>query len=347
MSDMMVQQLMTEPGDIIFREVPIPEPAPGQVLLKIMKIGICGTDIHVYHGRHPYVSYPLTQGHEFSGRIVKIGEGVAGFKIGQKVTVEPQVFCGHCYPCTHGKYNDCDELKVMGFQTTGSASEYFAADASKVDLLPDNMTYNEGAMIEPLSVTVHAAKRFDVKGKKVCVLGCGPIGILLSQAVRAEGASQVMVTDVSDFRLALAKKVGADFAYNTKEKDFGEALTEAFGEEKADVIYDCAGNNITMNQAIQNARKGSTIVLVAVFQGMADIDLAKLNDSELTLDTSYMYRHEDYEDAIRFVSEGKISLKPLMTKHFPFKGFLDAYHYIDDNRESTMKVIVDVDESAE
>lgn len=348
MSEKMIQQLMTAPKEITFQEVPVPEVGPDQVLVKIKKIGICGSDIHVYHGMHPYTKYPVTQGHEVSGQIVKVGQYVNDLKEGQKVTIEPQVFCGRCYPCLHGKYNLCENLKVMGFQTTGTASEYFAVDASKVTPIPDEMTYNEGAMIEPLAVTVHAAKQFaDIKGAKVAILGCGPIGILLAQSVKALGASQVLITDISDYRLELAKKCGADFTVNTREKEFGEAMVEAFGPDKADVIYDCAGNDITMNQAIQNARKGSVIILVAVFAKMANVDLAKLNDSELDLNTTMMYRHADYVDAIRFVKEGKIQLKPLMSKHFAFADYLQAYQYIDDNRETTMKVLVDVDPSEE
>lgn len=348
MEKMMVQQVMTAPKQIEFRQVPIPEPGPDQVLVKIMKIGICGSDIHVYHGTHPFTSYPVTQGHELSAKVVKLGENVKGFSEGQKVTIEPQVFCGECYPCRHGKYNLCEELKVMGFQTTGTASEYFAVDASKVTPLPENLTYNEGAMIEPLAVTVHAAKRFaDLKGAKVAILGCGPIGILLAQSCKALGAASVMITDVSDYRLSLAKTCGADFAVNTLHKDFGEAMVEAFGPDKADVIYDCAGNDITMGQAIKYARKGSVIILVAVFGKMANVDLAVLNDHELDLNTTMMYRHEDYVDAIRLVGEGKIQLKPLMSKHFAFRDFLKAYEYIDDNRETTMKVLIDVDDSEE
>lgn len=120
----MLQQVMTAPGVIEFREVEIPEITDDQVLIKIMKIGICGSDIHVYHGKHPFTSYPVTQGHEVSGMIVKLGKNVTGFTYGQKVTIQPQVFCGKCYPCRHGKYNLCEELKVMGFQTTGTASHY-------------------------------------------------------------------------------------------------------------------------------------------------------------------------------------------------------------------------------
>lgn len=348
MEKTMLQQVMTAPGEIRFDRVPVPQAGPGQVLVRIKRIGICGSDIHVYHGKHPYTSYPVTQGHEVSGQIAALGEGVEGLTVGQRVTIEPQVFCGKCYPCTHGKYNLCESLKVMGFQTTGTASEYFAADQSKITPLPEGMSYDEGAMIEPLAVTVHAARRAgDVRGLRVCVLGCGPIGILLIQSLKALGAEKVLATDVSDYRLGLAKQCGADEVVNTRTVDFGKALLDAFGPDKADVIYDCAGNDITMDQAIQNARKGSMIVLVAVFAGQAHCDLAKLNDSELDLNTSMMYRHEDYVDAIRLVGEGKIQLKPLMSRHFAFQDYLAAYQYIDGNRENTMKVLVDVDPSEE
>ena len=348
MKGTMKQQVMTSPGVITFREVDIPATGPDQVLVKIKKIGICGSDIHVFHGSHPYTSYPVTQGHEVSGEIVELGEYVKDLAVGQKVTIEPQVFCGRCYPCLHGKYNLCEHLKVMGFQTTGTASEYFAVDASKVTPLPQSMSFAEGAMIEPLAVTVHAAKHFPgVQGSSVIVLGCGPIGILLIQSLKAFGAKKIMATDISDKRLALAKNLGADVVVNTRNADYAAAVLETFGPDKADCVYECAGTDITMDQAIQNARKGSLIVLLAVFGKKATVDLARLNDSELTLDTSMMYRHEDYVDAIRFVQEGKIQLAPLKTAEFAFEDYEKAYKYIDANRETTMKVIVNVDPTAE
>ena len=340
----MLQQVMTAPHKIEFREVEMPKAAPGQAVLKIRRIGICGSDIHVYHGQHPFTSYPVTQGHEVSGEVVEIGEGVEGLYVGQKVTIEPQVVCGRCHPCRHGKYNLCEELKVMGFQTTGTASEYFAVDAAKITPLPGDMGFDEGAMLEPLAVAVHAVRRMgDVSGMKVAVLGAGPIGNLVAQVAKGLGAESVMITDISDIRLAKAKECGVEFAVNTRNVDFGEAMIANFGPDKADVIYDCAGNDITMGQAIKYARKGSTIILVAVYAGMANVDLAVLNDHELDLNTTMMYRHEDYVEAIRLVNEGKIALQPLISKHFAFKDYLAAYEYIDANRESTMKVIVDVD----
>ena len=341
----MLQQVMTAPGKIEFREIPVPEIGENEVLIKIMKIGVCGSDIHVYHGEHPFPSYPVTQGHEVSGEVVKTGTAVSGIKPGQKVTIQPQVVCGRCYPCRHGKYNLCEELKVMGFQTTGVASHYFAVDQAKVTPLPDEMSYDEGAMIEPLAVAVHAVRRAgDVKGAKIAVLGAGPIGILVAQAANGMGADQVMITDVSSLRLEKAKECGVDFCVNTRNQDFGEAMVHNFGPDKADVIYDCAGNNITMGQAIKYARKGSLIILVAVFAGPGQLDLAVLNDHELDLNTSMMYRNEDYLDAIRLVNEKKVVLAPLVSKHFAFGDYLKAYQYIDENRESTMKVIINVQE---
>lgn len=347
----MLQQVMTAPGQIEFHEIPVPEINPDQVLIKIQKIGICGSDIHVYHGKHPFTKYPVTQGHEVSGEIVEIGSAVQGgstgepLSVGQKVTIQPQVVCGHCHPCRHGKYNLCEELKVMGFQTTGVASHFFAVDAKKVTPLPDEMSFDEGAMIEPLAVAVHAIRRAgDVTGMDIAVLGAGPIGILVAQVAKGLGAKSVLITDVSDVRLAKAKECGVDYCVNTLHKNFGEALIESFGPDKADVIYDCAGNDITMGQAIQYARKGSTIILVAVFAGMAKVDLAVLNDHELDLNTTMMYRNEDYVDAIQLVNEKKVVLQPLVSKHFAFKDYLAAYQYIDANRETTMKVIVNVQE---
>ena len=343
MEGKMLQQVMTAPGEISFREIDIPSIANDEVLIRIRMIGICGSDIHVYHGKHPFTRYPITQGHEVSGDIVEIGSAVTGFQIGDKVTIEPQVVCGRCYPCRHGKYNLCEELKVMGFQTTGTASTYFAVPQEKVTKLPKEMSFEEGAMIEPLAVAVHAVKRLgDIKGLNIAVIGAGPIGNLVAQAAKAMGAAGVLITDISEYRLNLAKDCGIDCISRSDKENLEDAMIMAFGPDKADIIYDCAGNDTTMGQAIRYARKGSTIILVAVYSGMANVDLAVLNDHELDLNTTMMYRHEDYVDAIRIVNEKKILLAPLMSRKFPFREYLDAYKFIDSNRETSMKILIDV-----
>jgi len=342
----MLQQVMTKPGEVTFRETETPVPQAGQVLIRMTRLGICGSDIHVYHGTHPFTAYPVTQGHEVSGVIEAVGPGVQGLSAGQKVTVQPQIVCGRCYPCRHGKYNLCEHLKVMGFQSTGMASEYFAVDAEKVLALPEDMSFDDGAMLEPLAVAVHAIRRFgDVFGKDVAVLGAGPIGNLVAQTAKGLGARSVLISDISAHRLALARRCGIDHCVNTGSADFGDAMVQAFGPDKADVIYDCAANDTTMGQAIRCARKGSTIILVGVYAGMAHVDLAVLNDHELDLNTTMMYRREDFLTAIQLLQEKKVRLSPLVSRHFPFREFAEAYRYIDANREEAMKVLIDISES--
>lgn len=343
----MIQQIMYTPHHVSFRRVAVPAVLPGQVKVRVKMIGICGSDIHVFHGQHPFTSYPVTQGHELSGEVVELGEDVTGLTLGQLVTIEPQVVCGECYPCRHGKYNLCEKLKVMGFQTTGTASTYFVVDAAKVTPLPAGMDAKTGAMIEPLAVAVHAVRRVgNVRGMKIAVLGAGPIGNLVAQVARGLGAEAVLITDVSDYRLGLASRVGVEYTANTGSQDFGQVMEACFGPDKADIIFDCAGNNTTIGQAIRYARKGSTIILVAVFAGMAHADLAVLNDHELDLNTTMMYRHEDYVTAIELVEAGKIQLEPLQSKVFPFGQYQQAYEFIDTNRETTMKVLIDVQDAS-
>jgi len=339
----MKQEVMKSPGKIEFRDIPIPELAPNEVLVKMIRIGVCGSDIHVYHGKHPYTDYPVTQGHEVSGKIEKVGSNVKNVEVGDKVTIQPQVVCDKCYPCTHGKYHICDDLKVMGFQTTGAASEFFKVESEKVIKLPDEMTYEQGAMIEPCAVAVHAVSRGgDISGFNVLVLGAGPIGNLVGQTAKALGAKAVMITDLSDFRLDIAKKVGIDFPINPSKQNLSTEIENAFGSSKADLIIECVGSNDTIDAAINNARKGTDIIVVGVFGEKASVDLGFVQDRELCLIGTLMYQSDDYHKAIELVNLGKIKLGPLMTVHFPFEEYSKAYKYIDDKKDKVMKVFIDV-----
>lgn len=331
---------MIAPGKIEFRDVPVPKVKKGQVLVKIKRIGICGSDIHVYHGKHPYTSYPVVQGHEVSGEIVKLGGG-SNFKKSDKVTIKPQVVCGKCYPCKHGQNHICDNLKVMGFQTTGMASEYFAVDAEKVLKLPENISYDHGALVEPLAVAVHALKRGgDIRGRKVLVLGAGPIGNLVAQAANGMGARSVMITEISDYRLNVARECGIGFCLNPKIQDVGEELINRFGEDKADLILECVGINTTTEQAITNARKGTDIIVVGVFAEKATINLGLVQDRELRLIGTLMYQEEDYRKAIELIEESKVKLDPIVTEYFPFEDYLEAYKYIEEKKDKIMKVMI-------
>lgn len=336
---------MRSPGEIEFNEIPIPEIKENEVLVKIMRIGICGSDIHVYYGKHSYTSYPVTQGHEVSGKIEKIGSAVKGLKPDDKVTIQPQIVCRECYPCTHGNYHICDNLKVMGFQTTGTASEYFAVDSEKIVKLPKDMTYEEGAMIEPCAVAIHAVLQGgEVKDFKVLVLGAGPIGNLVAQCAKALGAESVMITDINDFRLELAKEVGIDYTINPKKCNLSEVIIQAFGPDKADLIIECVGENETIDDAIENARKGTDIIVVGVFSNNPTINLGLVQDHELRVIGNLMYQKEDYIKAMELVKSRKIVLKPLMTTHFPLKDYNKAYKFIEDKKDKIMKVFIDVNQ---
>lgn len=341
----MKQAVMTAPGKIEFREVPVPEPATGEVLVRMKRIGVCGSDLHVYHGTHPYTSYPVVQGHEVCGVIEKTGPSVRGLTVGDMVTIQPQVTCGNCYPCRHGNYHICDDLKVMGFQTGGAGSEFFAVEAAKVLKLPAGMSCDHGAMIEPLAVGVHALGRGGgAEGKKVLVLGAGPIGNLTAQIARAQGALQVMITDLSDHRLAVAGECGIDICVNTSREDPATAIGSYFGPDKADLILECVGAQQTVEQAVAVARKGSDIVVVGVFGKKPEVDLGIVQDRELRLVGTLMYREPDWKTAIALVQKGKIKLEPLLTDHFAFQDYLAAYRHIDAHRERTLKVMIVVQE---
>ena len=339
----MQQAIMMAPGQIQFRDVPVPEVQPDQIKVKMKRIGVCGSDIHVYHGKHPYTSYPVVQGHEVSAEVVEVGSQVTNVSVGDKVTIQPQVVCGKCYPCTHGRYNVCEELKVMGFQTTGMASEYFVTDAKKAVKLPDDMSWDHGAMIEPLAVAVHAVRLAgDMTGKKAVVLGGGPIGNLVAQTIKAMGAEDVLLSELSQYRLETARKCGIK-AVDMKKQDLLEAIETNFGKDRADYIFECVGISETMNQAIQYARKGSTIVVVGVFSDFGNINMGLVQDHELTLKGSAMYREEDYIKAIELVNKGLIEFDALITHHVPFQEYKRAYEIIDEQKDKAMKVIIDMD----
>lgn len=339
----MRQAVMTAPGQILFQEAPRPVPGDHQVLLQIRHIGVCGSDIHVYHGLHPYTSYPVVQGHEVSAVVAEVGRAVTGFAVGDPVTFMPQVTCGECYPCRHGQYHICEALKVMGFQTSGAAQDYFAIDADKVLRVPASIPLDQAAMIEPVSVGVHALSRAGgAAGKKVLVLGAGTIGNLTAQVARASGAAGVMITDINPYKLAKARECGFEAVVNPREEDLGEALLRDFGPDRADLILECVGVQETIDHAVVHARKGSTLVVVGVFGEKPRVDVGLIQDRELSLIGTLMYQRVDYERAIEMISAGKLRLEPLITHHFPFERYLEAYQTIEAAHGETMKVMIDL-----
>lgn len=343
----MRQAILVEPKHIEFKEVAEPKAADltaHQVLVNIKRIGICGSEIHSYHGLHPATFYPVVQGHEYSGVVMAVGSEVTVCKPGDHITARPQLVCGKCNPCKRGQYNVCEHLRVQAFQADGAAQDFFVVDDDRVAKLPEGMSLDYGAMIEPSAVGAHASNRTDVKGKNVVVSGAGTIGNLIAQFCIARGAKNVLITDVSDLRLAKARECGIKHTLNITKKTLKEAAQELFGEEGYQVGFEVAGVEVSIRSLMETIEKGSDIVVVAVFAKDPALSMFYLGEHELRLIGSMMYRHEDYLTAIDYVNKGIVNLKPLVSNRFGFEEYDDAYKFIDAHRETSMKVLIDFEQ---
>ncbi len=343
----MRRAVMTRPGYIEFHDIERPTVGPGEVLLRVQKIGVCGSDIHVWHGQHPFTSYPVVQGHEFSALVEAVGEGVTRVAVGMKATAAPQEVCGGCNPCKSGNYHICENLKVRGFQAPGCAQDLFVAPEERVVAFADSLSFEQGAMIEPVSVAVHATSRTDkIEGKNVVVFGAGTIGNLLAQAARCRGAKKILITDLVDFRLQKALEVGVDFACNVVKENLASRIKDVFGEEGFDVAIEAAGTEASLDDAVQYVQKGGDIVVVGVYGDRPKVDMSVVGDRELSLIGSLMYQQSDYEQAAKWIADGLIVTEPLVTGHFPFEMYEDAYQHIEKHNDRTLKVIIDLNQRA-
>lgn len=341
----MKQVVLVAPQKFEVREVPTPEIDDSQALLKVHAVGICGSDIHAYYGKHPFISCPIVMGHEAAGEVVKVGANVKNVKIGDRVVMRPQKICGECLFCKTNQYNICKHLEVLGCQDTGASSDYYAVNAELLYKLPDHIDYKAGTVIEPLAVGVHAVKRGlpdGIAGKKIIVIGAGTIGNVVAQSAKGLGADKVMITDVSDFKLDMAKKCGIDYAVNVAKQDLAQEVLDAFGPDGADAIYECTANPRALNQVLDIARKGSRIVIVGVYGKEANVNMANVQDREYLLVGTLMYLHEDYVDAVELVEKNKVDLPALITNEFPLEKAAEAYKFIEEHRDEVQKVILNV-----
>jgi 2-desacetyl-2-hydroxyethyl bacteriochlorophyllide A dehydrogenase len=340
----MRQAIMMSPGVIVHHEVGEPGPLlDNEVLLRIKKIGVCGSDIHVFHGQHPATPYPVVQGHEYSAVVEAVGKSVTKVNPGMRATARPQLVCGKCGPCKRGQYNACQELKVQGFQAPGVAQDLFVVPDDRIVPFPDSMTFEQGAMIEPAAVGAHSTNRVaTLKGKNVVVSGAGTIGNLVAQFAKARGANKVLITDVSDYRLGIAKECGIDGVANVKDTHFQEAIKEYFGQDGFQVGFEAAGVQSSLDVLMQFVEKGGDVVILGVYSQNPVINMFYLGEHELNVFGSMMYRQEDYEAAVDMIASGKIVTAPLLTKSFPFDQYLDAYHFIENQGDKTMKVMIEL-----
>ncbi len=343
----MRQAVLTAPGRIVFREVPdltAEQLGEHEILINVRKIGICGSEIHSYRGEHPATFYPVVQGHEYAGIVTAVGAGVTKCRVGDRVTARPQLVCGECNPCRRGQYNVCEHLRVQAFQADGAAQDYFIVPEERVVKLPGEFSLEYGAMIEPSAVGAHAVSRAgDLAGRNVVVSGAGAIGNLVAQFALARGARRVLITDVSDCRLEIARKCGIAETLNVAKTPLKEGVKEIFGAEGFQLAFEVAGVEPSIRSLMECIEKGGRIVVVAVFARDPALSMFHLGEHELTLAGTMMYRHEDYLEAVEQVAAGRIRLAPLVTDRFAFAQYDEAYRFIERNRERCMKVIIDLE----
>jgi L-iditol 2-dehydrogenase len=321
----MRQVVIQAPGVLELVDAPPPEPAAGELLVRSRAVGICGSDLHAFDGHHPFIDLPVVPGHEVAGVVEAVGEGVAGFAAGDRVLLEPNLVCGTCFYCRSGRYNLCENLKVVGCQTAGGLADLFTAPARRFHQVPEGMSWAQAALVEPLSTGTHAVRiAGDLEGAAVVVLGGGSIGLLTMLAARATGAAQVALTDLVPAKRRLALELGATSALDPTGTDAVAELRAAL-PHRPDVVFDCVSSQGSMDQAVALAQKGGTVVVVGVPRGPVQVPLPLIQDREIRIQGSAMYVAEDVARAIELMTTGIVDARRIVTASFPLERAADAF----------------------
>lgn len=337
----MLQAKLVDSEKIKLENVPIPDLEKEEVLIEIKTCGICGSDIHTYKGKHPFVHPPIVLGHEFSGTISRLSSKSSNLKEGDRVTVEPNIVCGNCYNCLNGRYNICCNLKVIGcVGYNGAFAEYIAVPEDKVIKLPDEVSFEDAALVEPTAVAIHTVRKSEQKiGDKILILGAGTIGLLVLQVAKLAGV-EVVITDLRDYRLKKAKEFGADKVLNPINEDIFSYIKNNYGSDGIDLIYDCVAIEETCSQSIRIARKGTKIIIVGVPEGSMNVNLAYVQDRELELIGTLMYTKKDFGIALEFIHRQKIKVSPLVTHKFKLREIEKAFQFLTKEKEEFLKVLI-------
>ena len=348
MADTMQAAVMYGIEDVRVEQVPKPQiTSPDQALVKVGAVGICGSDLHYY--QHGYigdfvVTEPLILGHEAAGQVVEVGEQVTQLQSGDRVAIEPGRTCQRCEYCKSGRYNLCRDVIFLATPPVdGAFCEYLAWPADFLFKLPDNMSLADGAMMEPLSVGMHAARLAGVKaGDTVAVLGAGPIGLTALQAARVHGATTVIVSDVIPRRLQTAEKLGATNVLNAAEVDVVEAIMDLTGGRGVDVAFECVGLAPTVAQALKVARAGGKVQLVGM--GPATIDDFPIWDIlAKELSVSGLFRYANcYPPSIAVTASGQVDVKSLVTHRFPLEETPPAMQWVIDHKDEVIKAVITI-----
>lgn len=334
--------VLTEIRKIEIKSIKKPEIRDDEVLIKVKSTGICGSDLHAYRGIHPFRKPPVVLGHELSGNIAETGKRITKFKIGDKVTVEPHIGCGKCEYCLSGNYNLCKEKKVPGIgEWTGTFAEYFAAPEKTIYKLSDDLSFDEGALIEPLAVGVHAVRQSGIKlGDSVAILGAGTIGLMSLIAAKQVGVTKIFITDFLDYNLEKAKKFGADYTINPSRENVLEKVKKILPYGVSKVIITAAFRPV-WEEAVKISKKSGNICVVGMFDKEVQVDFLNMLMAEKSVSTSWVYLREDFIRAIEITK--KIDLNPLITHKLPLYKALEGLKKMDERKENVIKIILSVD----
>jgi L-iditol 2-dehydrogenase len=308
-------------GAIHVREVRQPRPGPGQVLIEVAAASVCGSDLHIWHWApafHSVLKPPRIVGHEFVGTVAELGPGVDEGLLGERVVAESIVPCGRCPRCRRGRTSICDAFQIRGVHRDGGMAEFALAEPHLLHRLPDDLPSAQASLVEPLSVATHAVLEWSgIRAADLAlVLGPGPIGLLVAQVAQAAGAKVVVAGVEADqpVRLAIAEQLG--FAtINVDREPIGDGLRRVVGSEKVDVTFECAGVGGSFRAALDSVFKGGTIVLVALYGGPVEAELAWVVRRELSILASYAASWFDYERSISFLQSGAVRAGPLITTY--------------------------------
>ena len=329
-----------EPGKVQVEEMEKPERKPGEALLEILYGGICGSDMGTYRGTFLYSSYPRIPGHEFSARVVEVDDNEYGLKHGMIVTGNPYYNCGRCYSCRRGFVNCCTGNQTLGAQRDGIFRQYFSMPVERI-YDGKGLDAKELALIEPFCISYHAVKRGSVKkGDRVLVVGAGPIGVLAVMGAKLMGA-EVVVSDLSEGRLQMAKELGADDVIVTGREDFDQRVQELTKGDGFDVCIECVGQPSTFQNCIDAAAFRGRVVVVGIGKKNLDFAYSRIQTKELDIFGSRNAGKDDFTELIDYAIAGKFDLSRLISRVYGLPSAEQAFTEVKENPDAIMKALIE------
>jgi L-gulonate 5-dehydrogenase len=333
-----------EPGRIEIIEKNIPAIQHGnEVLVRVHMVGICGSDIHIYHGQNPMATYPIIIGHEVAGEVVEIGEDVKDLNIGDKVVLEPIKTCGNCYACRSGRNNVCEKLEVYGVHRDGGYQEYIVLPEQNAHKVGTNLKWEEAVLVEPFTIGVQANWRGDVrKGDTVFITGAGPIGLTVLKVAKLKGAICI-ISDLSAEKLEFAKTQGADFTINATTDDIYSEIDRITNGKGVNVTIDAVGTPKTFEDAVKVTSEAGRVVTLGFSENPSQIAQLEITKKELTIAGSRLQSHK-FEEVISYFNNGVIKTDSFVTHAFSLVEFQKAVEFIENHPNVVRKVVLRVNE---